>query len=131
MSRMFSGLLVGTAIVVICGLAGGATTVIRADAPAPDSTIVSGTGGVWRVEFANHVVETVEFRRDGTAFVVEPLRSSAGKPAIKGNSTVILFDDDRTERWTPVGKRYVVEHWFPSSQLPVSTAVFGIADRIE
>ncbi len=41
---------------------------------------------------------------------------------------VIKFDDDRIERWTPVGKRYVVEHWFPSSQYRKTPPVLGIAE---
>jgi len=69
-----------------------------------------------------------EVRKDGTASVVEPLRTAGGKAARKGSSVVIVYDDDRVERWTPVGKRLVVEHWFPASQLPTATPVLGIAE---
>jgi hypothetical protein len=47
----------------------------------------------------------------------------------KDGAIVITFDDDRTERWTPVGKRMVVEHGYQSSQFPCGAAVRGIADR--
>jgi hypothetical protein len=62
--------------------------------------------------------------------VVEPLRTSGGKAAVKGCSVVIVFEDDRGERWTPVGQRLVVKHWFPGSQWPTATPVLGIAERV-
>jgi hypothetical protein len=76
--------------------------------------------GKWRVVFENGVVETCEVRKDGSATVVEPLRSSR----------VIVCDDDRTERWRPDGKRMAVEHFFPGSQYPAGKAVRGIARRV-
>lgn len=85
--------------------------------------------GKWTVTFANGVVETCEIRKDATASVVEPLRSAAGKVTVQGQALILVFEDDRTERWTPVGDRFVVEHWFPSSQLPVAAPVLGIAER--
>ena len=47
----------------------------------------------------------------------------------KDGAIVITFDDDRTERWTPVGKRMVVEHWYLSAQYPCCKPVLGIAER--
>jgi hypothetical protein len=41
---------------------------------------------------------------------------------------VIVCDDDRVERWTAVGQRMVVEHWFPAAQFPSGTPVLGIAE---
>lgn len=82
--------------------------------------------GKWTIEFANGVTETCEIRQDGTASVVEPLRSSNGKAEVKDGSVVIFFADDRVERWTTVGKRQVVEHWAASAQYPGASPVLGI-----
>jgi hypothetical protein len=81
------------------------------------------------VEFANGVKETVGVGNGGESSVQEPQRRSMGKAEAKGCSIVITFYDDRIERWTAVGERYVVEHWFPASRLPVATPVVGIAER--
>jgi hypothetical protein len=48
----------------------------------------------------------------------------------KDGAFVIACEDDRLERWTPVGKRMVVENWYPGSRVPVATAVLGIAEPI-
>jgi hypothetical protein len=48
---------------------------------------------------------------------------------VKGGTVVIPLNHNRVERWTPVGNRCVVEHWFPSSQVPVVAPVLGIAER--
>jgi hypothetical protein len=96
------------------------------NAPAPQRGLPAGE---WSVEFANGVVETCVIRKDGTACESEPNRKSDGKAVDKDGAVVITFDDDRTERWTPVGKRMVVEHWYPSSQYPCGKPVLGIADR--
>ena len=85
--------------------------------------------GKWNVEFANGVAEMCEIRDRGTAYVVEPLRSSSGKVAVENGSFMIRFEDDRVERWTPVGTRMVVEHWFPGSQIAEAKPVLGVADR--
>src|SRR5258708_9374384 len=77
------------------------------DQPAPESSLPAGE---WSIEFANGVVETCEIRKDGTASETEPNRKSEGKAVDKGGAIVIVFDDDRTERWTPVVKRIVVAH---------------------
>ena len=85
--------------------------------------------GRWTIEFANKVVEDCEIRKDGTAGVAEPLRIAGGKAVGNGSAVVIVFDDDRVERWTAVGQRMVVEHWFPAAQYPAGTPVLGIAER--
>jgi hypothetical protein len=94
--------------------------------PAPEIALAVGE---WSIEFANGVIETCEIRKDGTASESEPNRKSDGKAVAKDGAIVIAFDDDRTERWTPVGKRMVVEHWFPSAKFPCGAPVLGIADR--
>lgn len=86
--------------------------------------------GKWRVEFANEVTEVCEIQKEGAATVVEPVRIS-GKAAVSGGSVLIVFENGRVQRWTPVGKRFVVEHWFPGSQFPTASAgVLGIAERV-
>jgi hypothetical protein len=94
------------------------------NAPAPERSLPAGE---WSVEFANGVVETCAIRKDGTTSESEPNRKSDGKAVDKDGAIVITFDDDRTERY--VGKRMVVEHWYPSSRYPCGTPVLGIADR--
>lgn len=83
--------------------------------------------GKWRVEFANGVVETCEFQPDATAAVVEPARSADGTVATKNDEVVVTFADDRVERWTPAGKRMLVEHWCPASAFPAGKPVLGVA----
>ena len=83
--------------------------------------------GEWRIEFDNGVVEVCTVRRDGSALVVEPLRTSGGKTTVERKAFVIACDDDRTERWVPSGKRMLVEHYFPGSQRASVTPVRGIA----
>jgi hypothetical protein len=95
-----------------------------ADPPAP-----VGPVGKWRVTFANGVVETCTFEQ-GTATESEPLRQSTGTPAAQDGAFVIAFGDDRTERWTAVGNKWVVEHWFPSATYPAGRPVVGIAKRL-
>ena len=84
--------------------------------------------GKWSVEFTNGVKEMCQIREDRTASVSEPLRTSDGKVKIQDGSVVIAYQDDRVERWTPVGKRMVVEHWYPGARFPSGTPVLGIAD---
>ncbi len=86
--------------------------------------------GRWNVEFANGVKEVCEVGKDRTASVAEPLRTSSGKAEVKDGSVVIVYQDDRVERWTPVGKRMVVEHWYPGAQFPSGTPVLGIAEVV-
>lgn len=100
----------------------------------PPRPPVPATGlpvGKWRIEFANGVIEECRIGEDGAAAVVEPLRSAGGTATLRDGSAVIAFHDDRLERWTPIGKWLVVEHWFPASQLPLATPVLGIAERID
>jgi hypothetical protein len=85
--------------------------------------------GKWHVEFTNGVSEVCVIGRGGVAIVDEPRRRSRGRWVVSGNSIVLTFNDDRVERWTPVGKRLVVEHWFPGSQFPTAGPVLGIAER--
>jgi hypothetical protein len=96
------------------------------NAPAPERGLLAGE---WSVEFANGVVETCAIRKDGTASESKSHRKSDGKAVDKDGAIVITFDDDRTERWTPVGKRMVVDHWYPSSQYPCGKPVLGNSDR--
>lgn len=127
-------LLLAGAVLVVPKVSGGDVPRphVEGDGHAPHTLPEAGLPiGKWSVEFANGVIEVCEIREDGTAFVVEPLRASGGKAAVKGGSVVIVFEDDRVERWTPVGRRLVVEHWFPGSQLPTATPVLGIAERIQ
>jgi hypothetical protein len=84
--------------------------------------------GRWRVKFANGVKEVCEVRGDRTASVSEPLRASRGKAEVKDGSVVFVYQDDRVERWTPVGKRMLVEHWYPGARFPSGTPVLGIAE---
>ena len=95
-------------------------------APEADDGLPIGT---WTVEFANGVVETCEIKKDGTASVVEPRRTASGKVTVKDGAFLVAFEDDRLERWTPVGKCLVVEHWYPASKIPVVMPVLGIGER--
>jgi hypothetical protein len=99
------------------------TLTLEVEAPADGLPV-----GRWNVEFANGVKEACEVRKDRTASVVEPLRTSTGKAEVKDGSVVIVYQDDRVERWTPVGKRVVVEHWHPGARYPSGTPVLGIAE---
>ncbi|MGI8978758.1 MAG: hypothetical protein ACR2FY_06000 [Pirellulaceae bacterium] len=85
--------------------------------------------GKWNVEFTNGVTEVCSIGNSGESFVEETQRRSTGMAVAKEGGVVITFHDDRVERWTPVGKRFVVEHWFPGSRLPTVTPVLGIAER--
>jgi hypothetical protein len=95
-----------------------------------DQTPASLPVGRWSVEFANGVTEVCEIGKDGTASVVEPVRISGGKAVVSGGSVLMVFENGRVQRWTPIGKRFVVEHWFPGSQFPTAApGVLGIAER--
>jgi len=87
--------------------------------------------GKWNVEFTNGVTEVCDvFNFDGGQVTVdEPRRRSRGTVVVKRGSVVMTFNDNRVERWTRVGKRFVVEHWFPGSGSPTATPVLGIAER--
>ena len=98
-----------------------------AQPPAPDAGLPLGK---WSIEFANGVVEVCVVRENGTTAVTEPNRSSEGKAKIQDGSPLLVFDDDRIERWTAVGQRFVVEHWFPATRFPPATPVLGVAERL-
>jgi len=87
--------------------------------------------GKWKVEFTNGVTEVCNTGNGGECTVEEPRRMANGMAGVKGGSLVITFNDNRVERWTPVGKRYVVEHWFPASQVPVVSPVLGLAEAAQ
>jgi hypothetical protein len=130
MARVLTLLLAGAVLVIpqVCGGDVPLPPPTRGGGPVPQSEAGLPVGK-WKVEFANGVSEVGRIRKDGTASVVEPRRTSAGKTTVQGGSAVITFEDDRIERWTAVGKRFVVEHWFPGSQFPNGTSVLGIAER--
>jgi hypothetical protein len=100
-------------------------------APVPPPSPQAGPlAGRWVVEFANGVAEECEIGQDGTVSVAEPRRSSAGKVTARDGAVVVAYDDDRVERWTPVGGKAVVEHWYPGSAFPSGAPVLGIARRL-
>jgi hypothetical protein len=97
--------------------------------PPQASTSAGLPAGLWSIGFANGVSEACVVRADGTASVLEEKRKADGKAEVKSGAVVIVFDDDRIERWTPVGRKMVVEHWFPASAYPAGTPVLGIGKR--
>ena len=102
------------------------------DVPAKDpSRDLALPVGKWKVEFANGVIEECRIGNGGEAYVEEPRRRSGGNAVVQDGAVVVTFHDDRIERWTPVGRRFVVEHWFPASRLPTATPVLGIAEGTE
>jgi len=124
MARLFSVAVVAVAVVVAPD-----EPRHQVSEPARDPPKATLPVGRWRVEFANGVKESVSIGNGGESNVEELRRRCVGMAEVKGASVVIAFGDDRIERWTPVGDRYVVEHWFPTSRLPVTAPVVGIADR--
>jgi len=84
--------------------------------------------GKWSVEFSNGVVEKVEVKRDGAVSVTEPARASDGRVTPLGGTFLFVCEDGRVERWTPVGKRMVVEHWASADEFPSAAPVRGIAE---
>jgi hypothetical protein len=107
----------------------------------PESPVI----GRWKVQFANGVVEACRISTNGTALVSEPERTSGGRTQVRSGATVIAYEDDRAERWTAVGAKYVVEHWCPIppglKRMPGTVSnpgfdfshpapVLGIADRV-
>jgi hypothetical protein len=95
--------------------------------PGPPESLPNGK---FQVTFLNGVVEVCHFEKENVS-ESEPLRSSGGTVVVKNGASVVTFEDDRTERWTPVGKRWLVEHWCPSSSYPAGKPVLGIAEREE
>jgi hypothetical protein len=123
MTRLLAVLLVGSVCLVVQGFHGN---VPAKETRSNDAALPVGR---WRVEFTNGVTEVCVIGRGGVAIVDEPLRRARGRAEISGNSVVLTFQDDRIERWTPVGQRFVVEHWFPGSQFPTASPVLGIGER--
>lgn len=93
------------------------------------ATLMLLPAGRWTVEFSNGVTEKCEVQEDGAVSVVEERRMSLGKATAENGSVVIVYDDDRVERWTAVGLRMVVEHWFPGAAYSSTKPVLGIAHR--
>jgi hypothetical protein len=86
--------------------------------------------GRWVVNFANGVAEVCEIGQDGAASVAELRRTSGGKVTARDGAIVVAYDDDRVERWTPAGRKAVVEHWYPGSAFPSGAPVLGIARSV-
>jgi hypothetical protein len=103
-------------------------TIVTRAADAAVRRELASFKGKWNVEFTNGVKEVCQIRDERTARVAKPLRTSDGKVGVEGGSVVIVYQDVRVERWTPVGKRMVVEHWCPGARFPSGTPVLGIAD---
>lgn len=97
--------------------------------PPPAAATAGLPTGLWSIEFANGVKEACLLRADGTASVLEEKRKADGKAEVKSGVIVIVFEDDRVERWTPVGRKMVVEHWCPASAFPAGASVLGIGKR--
>jgi hypothetical protein len=130
MVRACNTLLVA-AVLLLPQASGGRTLPSPVEGPEtrPEVTLPVGS---WRVEYANGVTEVCDIQKDGTASVVEPVRIPGGKAVATGGAVIILFDNGRVQRWTPVGKRLVVEHWFPGSRFPTAApGVLGIAERAQ
>jgi hypothetical protein len=128
MTRLLPQFLVGVPVVVAL-----VSCVVFAKEGGPIIAPVAGPpAGEWKVEFANGVTQLCDvFTFDGErhATVEEPQRRSRGRVEVSGGSVVMTFNDDRIERWTQVGDRFVVEHWFPGSRRATATPVLGIAER--
>jgi hypothetical protein len=130
MNRLFPVLLTAIVIAASVSLADSPGSRPRSAAPnnSPDPRLPVG---LWSIEFSNGVVESCDVTRRGAAVVSEPARKASGHATPTVGAVLITFEDDRIERWTPVGERYVVEHWFPGSQFPPAAPVLGIAERRE
>jgi hypothetical protein len=133
---------IGFSLVALLGIAISAQTSLATGQPlesllAPQD--VDPTGeiaawvGRWNTEFANGIHEEHELRPDGTVTVrnIEQNWSCEGRMTFDGQQVTITYDNERIERWTPVGSRMVLEHWRPASQIPIQPALFGIGTREE
>ena len=98
----------------------------RADPPAPPADNLPVAR--WNIEFANGVKEVCEVCKDGSASVAEPRRSSIGKAEVKAGAIVLVFQDDRVERWTPVGATDNRRALGDERQFPSGTPVLGIGE---
>jgi hypothetical protein len=111
---------------VLAGIA--ALIVVSSPAVSRADEAEARLAGRWTVKFNNGVVESCGIGKDRAASVRETRRNSAGKAEVRDGSLLIVYDDDRVERWTAVGRRAVVEHWFPGSAYPLRSPVLGIAE---
>lgn len=91
-------------------------------------TAAEKPSGKWRVEYANGITEVCTVNKEGGAVVTDPVRI-VGRAAASGNAILFLFENGRAQRRTPIGKRFVVEHWFPGDKFPTTAAsTLGIAE---
>ena len=60
--------------------------------------------------------------------MTEPNRTSDGKVTVVQGSFLFVCADGRVERWTPVGRRLVVEHWAWVDKMANGPPVKGVAD---
>jgi hypothetical protein len=132
MRRLLPSLWIGACLIVSPGTHG--------DEPRPSPPgIAPGRApaarlpvGNWTVEFTNGVVQACDILEfdGGHIRVDEPGRRAPGTAVLQDGSILMTYHDDRTERWTAIGDRFVVEHWFPSSRYPTGNPVLGIAERV-
>jgi hypothetical protein len=73
---VFGGLLALTAVI---GLGVSQRTSAKEPAAVIPARAVNLPLGLWKVQFSNDVCEDCEIRRDGSASVTEPARSSTGR----------------------------------------------------
>ena len=121
-------LAVVVAAVVSVAAASGGPPPLPQPVPHPGAK-ASLPAGKWAVEYANQITEVCEVQKDGTATIVQPVRIAGGKAVVSGGSVVMIFDNGRVQRWTPAGKRFVVEHWLPGSSFSAKPDVLGIAEH--
>lgn len=128
MRRLLLLLCVGAGILLTQGTRGDPPRTAAKDAAPLKAAMPVGN---WKVVFSNGVTEECNIGNGGECNVADPGWRSVGMAEVKGGSIVITYGHDRVERWTPVGNRCVVEHWYPASKLPTVTPVLGIADLIQ
>lgn len=107
--------------------------------PTPPSTVPIGTrqwpqetptwGGIWWTRFSNGVNQRNTMRQADCRGGNDHGWSSQGNLDHDAGRIIVTYDDDRLERWTPVGHRMVVEHWHPASAYPDAKPIVGIAER--
>jgi hypothetical protein len=101
------------------------TAIDFAAVPAPPPTV---TTEHWQAKFANGIEQVYVLSSDGTATVSSSLWQDTGTIERGEGYLIIRFSQDRAERWTAVGEKMVIEHWFPASRLPTQAPVLGIAE---
>ena len=107
--------------------------------PNPESVIPIGVtpwpekaaawGGTWWTKFANGVNQRIVLADNTCRGGNDHGWSSKGTLDHEDGRIIITYEDDRLERWTPVGRRMVIEHWHPASAYPEAKPVVGIAER--